>query len=110
MHIYFSTLVCYYIITFSIQSKTCWEHGLALYKTTARQPMQTNPKPCYWFQCNADFNTRSCQEIKQSKLRTQSEARRCVPKMKPYVSQEPLSLRQEEHLSLGMIRLQETAL
>jgi hypothetical protein len=30
--------------------------------------------------------------------------------MKPYVSQEPLSLRQEEHLSLGIIPLQETAL
>lgn len=30
--------------------------------------------------------------------------------MNPYVFQEPLSLRQEEHLSLGMIRLQETAL
>lgn len=30
--------------------------------------------------------------------------------MKPYVSQEPLSLREEKHISLGIISLQETVL
>lgn len=37
--------MCYYIITFPIQTETCQECGLALCKTTIDQRIQANPTP-----------------------------------------------------------------
>lgn len=45
-------LVCYYIITFPIQTETCQEHGLALCETTADQRIRANPKPSCCFHRN----------------------------------------------------------